>query len=935
MATKITLDGYDSYSGADIVVTAQLSNIDGNSSISKKCYVLGSLQTISISTYQDKSPVRSIGNINAKDYVMGPRSIAGSLVFAVFDRHFAYDIFNDLKEYTGQNVLLSDEIPPLDFTLCFQNEYGKRSRMTLYGVKMISEGQVMSINDMFTENTYQFVGTGLENLTPEDSAYPQLNPASKPVDPIISPIKRPIEPFNKIDTGSKYDWKPTDDDDNNKNHGGGGISDVEINQPIIDEDYGNIIIGVNNPNAVNIYMTNKYEDGMDQFLNSDMFDNTNKWTVSVPEGVYNLISYDKETGEKLNEVNDIVIKYQNTDEDLNDYPLINYISESIIEAEINNPKHNQLTLVNNDVIVDKIIAQKNKCVFYNLTPSTRYELYSSNSNNENKISKVSVCSTLESKYETENDFKTFVLNNSNLWKDDLSTVNYDSLNIDNSLNLLDKIMNMDYEFKNELLLYAIIYQNDFLKCANSENDINIIYNYDVLNPYFTTKNAYKQLIFYFYNNNDYYYGNTKTSEDDSFEFVCNKTNKRYYTYALDSANLKSLKYDFYNYSSDIKDNLNQYKKLDINLNDYNYGNYKEQFPVMSENLLDIIIYKDYNLPKYSILDAPKISYDLNKEQLYVKLDFSEYMDENKTYYLCICKQDDVFQNIPIIKISIDNTMTELMLNKYKTHILKDNYYLVYIENENSEIISSSTILSSYTDSTELSEYKYENLKVYLNQLKASLLNIYSCRDLIESVYLSVLSYESDTNNVLYTFIQELLNEGVDSLQYSSLDSMVNDLFDKNFNDLSLKAEYVTYTNNVFTFDSNKINTVVLDFYINDEEPTKEVFTDTAPIDLNSKNSYYTVIYGVHKTNKTKTGYFIRNNIKNRYYYHKLNINQVNNNVISTVKIFYDEIKNNLEIIGPVTFNYDSMTENLSIKGPIAFNYTKDDEDLSIKRTNWR
>ena len=276
-------------------------------------------------------------------------------------------------------------------------------------------------------------------------------------------------------------------------------------------------------------------------------------------------------------------------------------------------------------------------------------------------------------------------------------------------------------------------------------------------------------------------------------------------------------------------------------------------------------------------------------------------------------------------------MTELTLNKYKTHILKDDYYLVYIENENSEIISSSTILSSYTDSTDLNEYNYENLKAYLSQLRASLLNIYSCRDLIESVYLSVLSYESDTKNVLYTFIQELLNEGIDSLQYSSLDSMVNDLFEKDFNDLSLQTEYVTYTNNVFTFDSNKINTVVLDFYINDEEPTKEVFTDTAPIDLNSKNSYYTIIYGVHKTNKTKTGYFIRNNINNRYYYHKLNINQVNNNIIDTFRMVYDKEKENLGLIGFITFDYDSITENLTIKGPITFNYNKDNENLSIKK----
>ena len=89
MATYFNIDGYNSYSGCDAIVTAQLANINEDSSISKNCYVLGSLQTLSVSTHQDKVPVRCIGNINAIDYTMGQRTIAGSMVFAVFDRHFA------------------------------------------------------------------------------------------------------------------------------------------------------------------------------------------------------------------------------------------------------------------------------------------------------------------------------------------------------------------------------------------------------------------------------------------------------------------------------------------------------------------------------------------------------------------------------------------------------------------------------------------------------------------------------------------------------------------------------------------------------------------------------------------------------------------------------------------------------------------------------
>lgn len=581
MATKFTIDGYDSYSGADIVVIAQIANINGNSDISKKCYVLGSLQTISISTYQDKAPVRALGNINALDYVMGPRSIAGSLVFAVFDRHFAYEIFNDLKQYTGTSVLLTDEIPPLDLTLCFQNEYGKRSRMTLYGVKMVSEGQVMSVNDLFTENTYQFVGTGLENLTPENSNYPSLNPTSSGTDPVITPTSTPFDKPDKIDTGTHYDYvtykNPLINPDEK-----GEIEYVKINRPFTDDDYGQIIIGLNNPTAINAYLTSSSDKSFEEILNSDNFSGLNTWTVSVPQGTYNLIYYDKSTGKEIDNYDNLVVKYQNDTENIDDYPIINYVSNSSIEAEINNPEHDQLNLLCDKTLVDSQKVKKNSCVFQNLTPSTEYKIYSSNSEDENSSSKMSLCSTLESIHETENDFKNFVYSNKDLWINDLSSVDFDLFNINNTSNLVDKILNIDCEFKDELLLYAIIYQNDFLKCANSENNINVIYNNNILSPYFTAKNSYKDLVFYYLNDENFYYKDTQNYEDYDFHLGYDEDNKRYYVYALDKNNIKSLKYDFYNYDIDEKEELKKYKKEDINIDNYDYKNYKNTYPAMSE-----------------------------------------------------------------------------------------------------------------------------------------------------------------------------------------------------------------------------------------------------------------------------------------------------------------------------------------------------------------
>ena len=84
----------ETFSGCDMTATITINKQSYNKTTKKYqiqpyTKVLGELTTISYSINMDKKPVRSIGNVNAKDYVMGQRTIAGSLVFSVFNKHFA------------------------------------------------------------------------------------------------------------------------------------------------------------------------------------------------------------------------------------------------------------------------------------------------------------------------------------------------------------------------------------------------------------------------------------------------------------------------------------------------------------------------------------------------------------------------------------------------------------------------------------------------------------------------------------------------------------------------------------------------------------------------------------------------------------------------------------------------------------------------------
>jgi len=137
--------------------------------------VIAELQTISYSVFREKSPVRTLGSVYPRAYVRGPRTIGGSMVFTVFHEHVLHEILNlNLKFYnTGTSdhdkytytTNLPDQLPPLDISLVFANEYGALSHMGLYGVEFVQEGSTFSIEDIFSENVVQYVARDMDPMT--------------------------------------------------------------------------------------------------------------------------------------------------------------------------------------------------------------------------------------------------------------------------------------------------------------------------------------------------------------------------------------------------------------------------------------------------------------------------------------------------------------------------------------------------------------------------------------------------------------------------------------------------------------------------------------------------------------------------------------------------------------------------------------------------
>ena len=141
--------------------------------------VLAEMQTVSVSTYREKYPVRSLGAVYPKNFTRGPRTIAGSMVFSVFDKNVLFELLEaDATEFDAYNSFTSaliDQLPPFDITIAFANELGQTSRMTIYGVEFVSEGQTMSIHDIFIENQVQYLARDVDPMTKTGEAVRDQN----------------------------------------------------------------------------------------------------------------------------------------------------------------------------------------------------------------------------------------------------------------------------------------------------------------------------------------------------------------------------------------------------------------------------------------------------------------------------------------------------------------------------------------------------------------------------------------------------------------------------------------------------------------------------------------------------------------------------------------------------------------------------------------
>lgn len=135
---------------------------------------LVNLQSITISTFRAKSQVRALGHVNAVGLARGSRTIAGTFILTEFNRDAFWDILTPSMRdvnYGDTGQVLPDQMRPFDIILLFAHEMGSLAIRHIYGLEVVTNGVVYSIQDYYSENTVSYIAQDVGPLIPLTPAF--------------------------------------------------------------------------------------------------------------------------------------------------------------------------------------------------------------------------------------------------------------------------------------------------------------------------------------------------------------------------------------------------------------------------------------------------------------------------------------------------------------------------------------------------------------------------------------------------------------------------------------------------------------------------------------------------------------------------------------------------------------------------------------------
>ena len=858
----------ETFSGCDMTAQIVVSTTNDDGTTSSTHQIIGELQTVSYSINMEKRPVRSIGNVNAKDYVMGQRTIAGSLVFSVFNKHFSKNIMESLNSKYSGTSFLADEIPPFDIVISAANEYGYRSRLVIYGVRLLNEGQVMSINDVYTENTYQYFATDLEYLSDEMTYTRSLSDRKyKLVDNIES---------NPYGGNTYYDATLEVDREKEINNYwekrlNDSISLLQlVTQPTKKNGKGIVDFFIKpGQKSGTIYIVNSDGDVTTMKIKADDSTNQNNTvgyaSIKLPPDSY-VAYFENDNSIKSNESKFKIKHYSTASSSNKIVPTIEELTPTSVTIYCNEDSHNKVKVYDSDGEEYIYDLKKSTLKIKDLEPNSLYTL-KTYSDDEESVS-VTISFTTPQENDLYDNFIKYIKANKKeldiddideyikMIKDnmDLSTTPSDAINkarsnYKNQLSMLNpntsnyakkrEELERKIEICSNLLLIASKLNNDYISAINEKNYIPIPkifldknYNYifqfgeyvDTA-EFFRDYGSVKQLAATVKS----YNFKTIDDKDNCFRFV-GKGGVKHYVQAIIKG-VRSPKLEFYVMTNKEKEKYLNNNSSDLSQEDIDKiinGINNEGLPVNYEQRAFMFNAKKINNPK--IINPTII--EINPSEVIVKSNLNDFIHESKDklFYLAIASYEGIINNKDLYKIDFTNTSDYIAISPIYHGIKKGLSYAIWIEDSDGNQISNPSTFV-YDPEAELdlnNEYELKYIIDTINSVANSNLsadirdNIYSItknNDSIESNVLiknilSILTSNYVPMNNLYNFLYKLKNYiGVFG---DSSDSIINNLkFDKNilsFNS-SIDGTLIMYCDdNIFNFNIENNTAIDVSLY---------------------------------------------------------------------------------------------------------------------------
>lgn len=788
----------ETFSGCDmtaqVIVKTTLSN--GSEKVYQK--IIGELQTVSYSINTEKRPVRSIGNINAKDYVIGPRTIAGSLVFSVFNKHFSKELLEGLNsDYIGTSYLV-DELPPFDIVISAANEYGYRSKLVIYGIRLLNEGQVMSINDVYTENTYQYVATDVQYLT-DEMAYVRSDSEKK------YKLNDNIAYYENIDNVFNDDSLEEDRLKRLENYWNSKMNEaISLNcsvfQPTRKNGKGIVSVFFTPAQYIgNLYISSNDGDNKTILIDNSNSTKKNNLTsyidVSLNPGNY-LIYFENYNGVLSESKKVKIIEYTEQKYKESIIPEIEELTPHTVCIYVDDDSHSKVRLYYGDGYSEYDIKD-NYVNIKHLDENTLYSLRSYSKDLQS--SSVSISFTTPKDDVLYDNLITYLKANQEVLKIDkiLDYVSLIKKYKDTSITPMNaikkayseykiKISNLNpndsnYEEKRDILEYnksicadiltiCSKLDNDYLEALNTNNNIPIpkLTLDKNLNYIFQFSKYVDKVEFYRENNSlqqlaleiDNASFKTINKKDYCFNFS-GKPGVMHSVYAYIGSK-RSVKLQFYVMTNEEKKKYlnNSNSSLDNDYMDKINGSINNDYADVENFKERAFMYTSKKINNPLIINPSIIN--INKEEVIIKTNIFNFINSKYEipFYIAIASYDDIISNKDIYKIPFRN-IDDYVAISYIYHGIKENTsYAVWIEDNNNVQISNpiTFVYNSKIDDNIDYNLEYE-LKYVIDIIKNASTTL---KNDMKEIILSSITYDNSIapNELISSIIYELSNNAI-------------------------------------------------------------------------------------------------------------------------------------------------------------------------------